>query len=126
MPTLKLTKSAIDAVPHPEKGQVVYSDRDLPGFYMIAGNRSKTFAVQKDIRGRSVRLSLGKYGHLTPDKARKLAQEKLYLMSQGIDPREQQRQEQAQNITLSTILDEYMEARRELKPRTRADYPRAG
>jgi hypothetical protein len=55
MPKLKLTKSAIDALPYATKGQVLYCDAELPGFYLIVGSKSKTFAAQKDIQGRSVR-----------------------------------------------------------------------
>lgn len=80
MPKIKLTKTAVDAVPFSEKGQKLYCDQDLPGFYLIVGGQSKTFAVQKDMQGRSVRYTIGRYGHFTVEEARKVAKEKLYLI----------------------------------------------
>jgi len=122
MPKAKLNKAVIDALPHSEGGQVLYHDAELPGFYLIVGRRSKTFAAQKDIQGRSVRYTLGKYGHFTPEEARKIAREKLYLMSVGVNPNVQEQEKRAQAITLGNVLDGYLTARRNLKTRTQDDY----
>lgn len=122
MPKLKLTKSAIEALLPAEKGQVMYVDTDLPGFYLIVGRRAKTFAAQKDIQGRSVRYSIGKYGHFTVEEARKIAREKLYLMSVGVNPNTQDKEARARAITLEMVLESYIFTRRDLKPRTKADY----
>ncbi len=122
MPKAKLTKQVIETLPHPEKGQVFYVDKTLPGFYLIVGKQSKTFAVQKDMQGKSVRYTIGRYGHFTPEEARKVAKEKLYLMSTGVNPLEKEREEQAQKITLQTVLEQFLETRRNLKDRTRSDY----
>lgn len=124
MPKLKLTKSAIEALPYTAKGQVLYCDTDLPGFYLIVGSKSKTFAAQKDIQGRSVRYTIGKYGHFTLEEARKAAKEKLYHMSLGIAPAKQEKDESIKDITLEQVFIEYVEVRHKLKPRTRTDYQR--
>ncbi|MFC4271796.1 tyrosine-type recombinase/integrase [Sneathiella chungangensis] len=122
MPKLKLTQTTINALPYTEKGQVLYSDRDLPGFYLIVGNQSKTFVAQKDIRGKTVRYSIGKNGQVTHDNARKIAKDKLYMMSQGINPNAEQKQKAKEAISLEETLKEYLIARRNLKPRTKSDY----
>lgn len=122
MPKLKLTKRAIEAVPQTEKGQVFYTDSDLPGFYLIVGQCVKTFAVQKDIRGKSIRYTIGRYGQLTPENARKIAQTKLFEMAQGLNPNILEREQQEKNVTLDQVFNEYLDIRKKLKPRTRKDY----
>lgn len=122
MPKARLTKSVIDKLPLAERGQVTYCDEDLPGFYLIVGSRAKTYAAQKDIRGRSVRFTIGRHGHFTPEEARKIAKDKLYLMAQGINPNEQEAQERAKAVTLSLVLENYIAMRKGLKPRTVTDY----
>ncbi|HTY20375.1 MAG TPA: integrase family protein [Geobacteraceae bacterium] len=90
MPKLKLTKANIDKITSPERGQVDYFDTDDKGFalrvscdYMDkkAGAKMKgarTFFVQLDVKDTSkkkgyktVRKTLGRYGDLTPEEARK-------------------------------------------------------
>ena len=122
MPKLKLTKRAIEAIPQTEKGQIFYTDSDLPGFYLIVGQCVKTFAVQKDIQGKSIRYTIGRYGQLTPENARKIAQAKLFEMAQGLNPNILEREQQEKNVTLDQVFNEYLDIRKKLKPRTRKDY----
>jgi integrase len=122
MPKARLIKSMIDKLPLTERGQVAYCDMELPGFYLIVGSRAKTYAAQKDIRGRSIRYTIGRHGHFTPEEARKIAKDKLYLMAQGINPNEKDTQERAKAISLSTTLESYIGMRKNLKPRTITDY----
>lgn len=122
MPVAKITKSVVDSLPLTTKGQVNYCDRDLPGFYVIVGMKTKTYVAQKDISGRSVRYTIGRHGVFTPEEARKIAKEKLHLMGQGINPNEQEAQARAKAVTLYSVLDSYLKTRRGLKERTRTDY----
>lgn len=76
---IPLTKRNIDRLPFTESGQVIYWDTDLPGFGLLVGKRSKTFLVQVDVKDptrtkgfRTVKKTLGRYGDLTPEQARKL------------------------------------------------------
>lgn len=107
MPKTKLSKNTIDALPRTERGQVLYSDSELPGFYLIVGSKAKTFVVQKDMQGRSVRYTIGKYGHFTLEEARKVAKEKLYQMSLGINPCAKEQEERAKVITLEKLSYPY-------------------
>lgn len=122
MPVTKLTKSIVDQLPYTDKGQIPFCDRDLPGFYVIVGMRSKTYVAQKDIRGKSIRYTIGRHGQLTPEEARKIAKEKLYLMSCGVNPNEQETVERAKAITVLSALESYLATRKNLKPRTVLDY----
>ena len=122
MPVAKITKSFVDQIPYTHKGQIPYCDRDLQGFYVVVGMRSKTYIVQKDIQGKSIRYTIGRHGQLTPEEARKIAKEKLYLMSCGINPHQKETQIKAQSITIAAALDSYLATRKGLKPRTMKDY----
>jgi integrase len=75
---LTLTKATIEKIPNTTVGQVIYWDRDLPGFGLLVGTRAKTFFVQVDVRDttkkkgyRSVKKKLGRFGDLTAEEARK-------------------------------------------------------
>jgi len=122
MPITKITKTTVEQLPFTEKGQISYCDRDLPGFYVVCGMRTKTYLVQKDIRGKTIRYTIGRHQHFTPEEARKIAKDKLYLMSCGVNPNIEEAQERAQAITVGGALDSYLATRKSLKPRTREDY----
>ena len=82
-----------------------------------------SFIVEGRIRrGGTVRLTLGKHPTLTVPEARALARDQLALMDQGIDPRQhrEEQQQEAQRlathnemmgVTLSTMLERYLQAR---------------
>ena len=78
----KLTKASVkDRCLPPEPGetngngkpvnQKLYWDEEMGGFGIVLGKTAKTFIVQKDIRGRSVRVKIGRYPAWTVDLARK-------------------------------------------------------
>ena len=122
MPKAKITKTFVDHVPNSEKGQIAYCDTELRGFYLIVGTDSKTYVAQKDIKGRTVRFTIGRHGHFTAEQARKIAHEKLYQMANGIDPSKALEETLIQKLTLNDIFDKYLKSRRDLKPRTIEDY----
>ncbi len=122
MPKAKITKTFVEQVPLTQKGQVAYCDTELRGFYVIVGMEAKTYVAQKDIRGRSVRFTIGRHGHFTAEQARKIAKEKLYQMANGIDPTAEEKEDHAQTVTLGSALESYLTSRRNLKPRTIDDY----
>ncbi|WCM23136.1 integrase family protein [Paraburkholderia bryophila] len=113
----KLTKSEIDKLPFAEHGkQTTIHDTTLPGFALRIGATSKTFIVYKRVaRGAPKRVTLGKYGHLTVDQARAMAQKALAELSGGIDVIAAQKAAQAKAKkakqsdaeTLRWLLDEY-------------------
>ncbi|MDP7221974.1 MAG: tyrosine-type recombinase/integrase [Alphaproteobacteria bacterium] len=122
MPIAKITKSFVDKQSFTDKGSVLYADQELPGFYLKVGMRSKTYFVQKDIRGRSIRRTIGRHGPFTPDEARRIAKDKLYLMAQGIDPAKLEEEEQQKLVTLQMVLNSYCNTRRNLRDSTKNLY----
>ena len=82
----RLTKQIVDETPFPSAGQVFVRDAELPGFALRVTKGRKSFVLEKRIRGRMRRLTIGPYGPLTVDQARKLASTHVGTIAQGDDP----------------------------------------
>ncbi|WP_353573403.1 integrase family protein, partial [Candidatus Albibeggiatoa sp. nov. BB20] len=117
----KLTKSYVDKLPFPEKGQVFYRDPELKGFALRATKGSKTYIVETSVRGKTCRVTIGKHGVFSPDQARIQAKKLLADMAMGINPNQQKQQERARTVTLQQAFNQFMQER-QLKPHTRYDY----
>lgn len=126
MAKVKLTtKGAVEALTLPDgKIQELYWCTDLRGFGVVVGRRTKTFVVQRDVKGKSPRMKIGRYGEITLHEARKQAEEAMGVMRSGVDPVAQRRAAAANNMTLREAWELYkghLEAK-ERSPRTVADY----
>ena len=99
----KLTQSAVKALPYVQPGdkkrQHLYFDTELKGLGVCVGAKAKTFFVQRDINGKSVRTTIGRYGVYAVEQAREEARELLMKMSKGINPNED-RTDPALTVTL--------------------------
>ena len=125
----RLTKSFIDGLPLPARApsgqarQTLYRDDALVGFGVLVGSGgTKSFFVERRINGRVKRLSLGRYGHLTPAQARQKAQAMLGTIAMGKDPVAEKRAASARGTTLGEAFEDYLQTRRDLKPGTVANY----
>ncbi len=89
MPTVKITKSAIDALPVPAK-DTVYWDAGLPGFGVkVTPKGKKVFIVLYRTGGAGSRLrkyTVGPYGRITLAMARAQAQKIFAARLDGRDP----------------------------------------
>lgn len=128
---MKINKSLVDKVdipdpkPNGQVGQAFYRDSALPGFGLrVTSGGSKSFIVEKRIDGKVKRKTLGKYGPLTVEQARKLAQVYLGQIAAGNDPIAEKKEENLKKITLSDVFDDYMATRKDLKPSTIKEYTR--
>lgn len=76
---IKLTKSIIDKINvTEEEDQVFYRDDQLKGFALrVTSNGVKSFIVETRIANKVKRITLGKYGQLTAEEARKQAKHLL-------------------------------------------------
>jgi hypothetical protein len=94
---MKLTKRNLDCVkPNPTHDQYLWDD-GVPGFGLRAKpSGAKSFFIQyRNSRGSSRRFTLGKFGVLAPDQARKMAKAKLAEVAKGGDPAEERSQDRA-------------------------------
>jgi Arm DNA-binding domain len=93
MPRMKLTKSAIDALPTPSK-DIVYWDSGCPGFGVkVTPKGRKVFIVL--YRGAASRLrkyTIGPYGRVTLHQARAAALKIFAARTEGRDPATEKQQ----------------------------------
>lgn len=120
---IKLTKTNVEKIKQPEKGQVFYRDSELKGFALRVTKGAKTYIAETSVRGRSCRVTIGKHGVFTPEQARKEAKLLLADMARGINPNQQKAQERLRTTTLQQAFEEYL-AVRSLKPTTQYNYQR--
>src|SRR3990167_9277144 len=114
---MKLTKAFVDkAEPPVGKDQIFYRDGELKGFALrVTSAGTKSFVVEKNIGNKVRRMTLGKYGALTVEQARREAQKVIGQIATGIDPIAQKRAAKMNAVTLSEVFDDYMKARKSLK-----------
>ena len=127
----RLTKSVVDRIEPPARKpdgqhvQVFYRDDTLLGFGLrVYSGGSKTFIVETRIHGKVKRISLGRYGALTCEEARKQAKNLLGDIAIGNDPIAEKREKIAQEVTLKEAFENYLLARKNLKATTIHDYRR--
>ena len=106
----KITKRLIDELALSDHRETVLWDDELPGFGLrIKVSGAKSFLVQyRNTNGRSRRLTLGRYGVLTPDEGRRLAKKTLADVARGLDPAEV-RQADRRALTVAELCREYLE-----------------
>ncbi len=81
-----ISKRTVDGLTVEDK-DAVFWDRELPGFGVrVYPSGSKVFVVQTRTGGKSKRITLGRYGVLTADQARKMAIKSLMALKSGQDP----------------------------------------
>lgn len=97
MAKIKISKSAVDAVQPQEREEVYWDDR-LAGFGLKVtptGSKVYIYRYRVALPGQAAKTApkkytIGKHGELTPDQARKRAQELAVIVASGVDPREQE------------------------------------
>jgi len=122
MPSVKLTEKSIAKIkaPDPSGKQVLYWDADLRGFGVrVSGaTNDKTFIVQRTINGNTRRITIGPTNVLALAEARARAQGYIGDFVRGVDPKAQK----AAGATLRQALDDYLKARKDLRPLSRRVY----
>ena len=115
---INFTKKAIENIPTPEK-RTEYKDQKIPELHLrVSPSGSKSFSVYTRLpRSKPVRVTLGKFPNLTPDRARVIALKQLADICEGINPNERRRVDALSMITLRQAYKKYMETK-DLKPKT--------
>lgn len=123
---MKLTKAFVDkAKPPLNKDQIFYRDDELKGFALrITAGGVKSFVVETLINNKVRRMTLGKYGRLTTEQARKEAKGLLGSIARGINPIAEKQAQKIKGTTLKQAFEDYLKARKSLKQTTITDYER--
>lgn len=121
---VKLTKSIVDKInPVLDKDQVFYRDENLKGFALrVTSTGMKSFVVETRIEGKVKRITLGKYGVITVEEARKQAKTLLGQIARGDNPIAEKKSNKIKLMTLDSVLSDYLKARKDLKEFTVSDY----
>jgi integrase len=128
MPTLRLTRAAIERIKAPtaSRKQVPYWDTELRGFGVLASGTSaaKSYIVQRRLPdGRTRRLTLGAVGEFAKvEDARRKAGALLAGLREGKDPKAERRKAAVRDRTLREALELYLKANKELRPRSIKEY----
>jgi len=123
VPKVKLTKRQIDSIKPGDREQVFW-DTEVKGFGLrVRPGGSRVFVVQyRNAAGRTRKLSLGRYGRLTPAEARSLAKQRLAEVAKGEDPAED-RSFAKTSPTIRDLAERYLteHAAVKKKPRSAAE-----
>ncbi len=117
----KLTKRTIDALAVTGK-DAVFWDRDLAGFGVrVYASGRKVFVVQTRGPRGPKRATLGRYGKLTPDEARKQAAEIIDRIKRGLEPFPKPA---APELTVAGLAERYMQGHVKVncREKTQASY----
>jgi integrase len=110
-PRVRLTKSVVDAIPVPPKGEKPTRtyDADLPNYWVQTSDQgTKSYYTYGRPGGRQVIHKIGRHGQVTPEQARALAKKALGAMASGIDPGAQRRaarQDERSRLAAPTMAD---------------------
>jgi len=116
----KLTAKEVDKLkaPTPNGKQQLVWDTELTGFGVLVSGatNSKSYVVQRDVRGKARRVTLAATNVIDLKEAKRRAQVELSKMYAGIDPRSVGRS------SLKAVLDSYLTDNKSLRPRTADNY----
>ena len=119
----KISKRIVDAA-KPSDARYVIWDTELKGFGVrVQTSGLKTFLVRYRHLGRRRFLSLGRFGEITPEQARLLAQKAMSKVREGADPADERSQDRAA-ITVKKLVERFLadHVEQKRKPKTLTDY----
>lgn len=122
--SVNLTKTVVDKTPLPTAGQLILRDAHLKGFGVrIMASGARAFILEKRVDGKVRRMTLGRYGELTCEQARKQAMKLLGQIAIGGNPIAERERERMRGLTLEQVFADFVRLRA-LKERTVYDYRR--
>lgn len=124
MPSLRLTRRAIDDIPFSADGQILYRDTLLSGFGLRVGSRSKVYFAEGQVNRTTRRVTIGRADVFAPEVARKKALALLGEMAEGRNPNEEKKKEVVAKVTLADAFEGFFAARPHLSPHTVLNYTR--
>ena len=107
----RLTQAGIERMKPPRKGRIQKRDSIVPGLCVrVSETGLKTYSLITRLRGKQVRLPIGKHGVIKLTDARDKAREAMALIDKGIDPRdEKRRHREAPSDAVEDIVEDFMQ-----------------
>lgn len=128
---MRLTKSFIEKVALPttkqdgKSAQAFYRDDVVPGFALrVTSGGSKSYIVEKRINGRVRRHTIATAGSIHLDVARREAMQFMAEIAAHKDPIAKRKADKTKLVTVDEVFEQYLLARKHLKPSTIHDYKR--
>jgi integrase len=122
---MRLTKTAVERLPAPAEGYSLHWDEQLKGFGVrITARGVKTFVLQHRVMGKGRRITIGRFGPLTAEQARREATKLLGAIATGRDPVAEREQAKLAAVTLDETFTAYLGARGDLRPGSVETYRR--
>jgi integrase len=128
---MRISKTFVDKVEIPALSstgmstQSFYRDAAIVGFGLrVTSGGAKSFIVEKRINGKVKRITLGRYGNLTVEQAKKEAQKILGKVATGSDPIAEKKEKNVRSLSLLDTYNDYLNTRKDLKTSTISDYNR--
>lgn len=113
MAKLRFTKAKVRDLEFSNGGQKLFWDAELKGFGLLVGKNSKTYVAQRDVNGRTVRVSIGRSDLFSADRARDVARKLLLEMSEGRNPNKERREERERKRDLISLFEDYVSTKRD-------------
>jgi integrase len=114
MARIKLNERIIErmAAPVPSGRQQIYWDESVRGFGVLVSGitKSKTYIAQRDVEGKTKRVTIAPVAEITLSKAREQATEVLLQLKRGASPVAKS------DMTLAQVYEDYLAARKDLRP----------
>lgn len=127
--SMRIVKTFVDKVelppfkPDGKPNQKIYRDSAIVGFGLrVTSAGSRSFIVEKRIDGKSTRKTIGAYGALTVEQARKEAMKFLGSVAIGKNPVAEAKANRVKVVSLQAVFDDYLISRGDLKAITVKDY----
>ncbi|WP_353209111.1 tyrosine-type recombinase/integrase [Sphingorhabdus sp.] len=122
MATIRISKASVDAAMPLASGDVILWDDRIAGFGLKvtpAGLKVYIYRYRVAKPGQAAqtaprKYTIGRHGDLTPDQARKRAQELAAMVAQGVDPRQQELDARAAREATVTLVEEQARVQRDL------------
>ena len=122
MASIRISKATVDAAMPVASGDVILWDDRIAGFGLKitpAGLKVYIYRYRVAKPGQAAqtaprKYTIGRHGDLTPDQARKRAQELAAMVAQGVDPRQQELDAMAAREATVTLVEEQARVERDL------------
>ncbi len=114
MPKMKLTEKVVKGLSAVPGKPVLYWDTKLPGFGVaVPGTASgkRVYVAQRDVAGRTRRVTIDSVAVLPLEDARKRARDLLAEMGEGADPNAEKRAARTKGQSLQDALDAFLAAK---------------